>query len=317
MKVLIIASGNKNGKPGAVVQNQADTLKSSGIQIEFFLIKGKGLIGYLNNVYPLFKYLKKTEADVIHSHYSLSALAASFALLFSSNRPHVVSLMGSDAKIRGFIKALVKFWHKHFWKKTIVKSLQMQEDTGLKDALVIPNGVDLNKIEAIENELQNNFAKDDSKENTILFAADPSRESKNYPLAKSAMEKVFAKLNVIYNKSHEEILKAILDADVVLLTSRWEGSPNIIKEAMACNRPVVSTNVGDVGWLFGNEPGHFLTTFEAADVADKIQQALNFARQHSRTNGRKRILELGLDAQSVAKRLVEVYEEAVLERGRK
>lgn len=313
MKVLFVASGNKNGEPGAVVKNQADTLKKAGIQVDFYLIRGKGLKGYLRNVYPLCKYLKKAETGVIHSHYSLSALVTSMALFLGRKRPHVVSLMGSDAKIKGIIKTLVKICHTSLWDKTIVKSHQMAVESGLENTDVIPNGVDIKKIEAIDNNLKKSDTQGrvDQTKNTVLFAADPSRESKNYPLADKAVRRSSGKSKVIYDQPHETVLAELLKADVLLLTSRWEGSPNLVKEAMACNCPVVSTNVGDVEWLFGDEPGHFLTTFDPEDVAQKIDQALEFSRAHGRTQGRDRILALGLDAENVAERLVGVYGEAL------
>ena len=100
-------------------------------------------------------------------------------------------------------------------------------------------------------------------------------------------------------------------SDIVVLTSLREGSPNVIKEAMACNCPVVATDVGDIAWLFGNEPGHFLSGFDPQDVATKLNMALEFSEEYGRTSGRNRIIELGLDSESVARRIVGVYEEAM------
>lgn len=315
MKVLFVASGNKTGQPGAVVQNQAITLTDTGIEIEYFLIIGKGMNGYLKNVFPLIKHLKNNKYDVIHSHYSLTAFVTTLALWFIPGKTHIVSLMGSDTKLKGIFKRLVKLGSNTFWSKTIVKSRQMLEDSELKNAEIIPNGVDLQKIERIKRKLQSNeTSKNKTNQPVVLFAANPSRESKNFPLAEQAIKNISSELKVVYNLSHEEIIEELFKADVLLSTSLWEGSPNLIKEAMACNCPVVSTNVGDVEWLFENEPGCYLTTFESEDVAEKIKQALEFARTNSRSNGRKRILELKLDAESVAKRLVKVYEEAM--RGR-
>jgi glycosyltransferase involved in cell wall biosynthesis len=96
-------------------------------------------------------------------------------------------------------------------------------------------------------------------------------------------------------------------ADCLLLYSSSEGSPQLIKEAMACNCPVVSTDVGDVKWVIGETNGCYITSFETGDVAGKLIDALEFTRSLGRTNGRNRITALGLDSRSVALKLMEVY----------
>lgn len=313
MKVLFVASGNKNDKSGIVVRNQADSLLGEGLILDLYLIRGKGLTGYLRNVYPLYKKIKNENVDIIHSHYALSAMATTMAMFFISDKPHVVSLMGSDTRASGINRILIKFFCKFFWTAMIVKSKSMLSDAGIKNALIIPNGVDINKIKKIEIEsyIFQGPSLNNANKKTILFAADPARISKNFLLAKSAVVKTNCNLKVAYNKPHEEIIKEIIKSDLLILTSNWEGSPNIVKEAMACNCPVVATDVGDVRWLFGDEPGHFIASFDPEDVADKIKQALEFSEKHGRTNGRQRIIELGLDAETVAKRIVWIYEEVL------
>ena len=103
------------------------------------------------------------------------------------------------------------------------------------------------------------------------------------------------KLNLYYNA-----------VDCLIPTSKYEGSPNVIKEAMACNCPIVSTDVGDVKWVIGETEGCYICSFEPEDVAEKIQKALNFGK---RTNGRQRIMDLGLDSGSVAEKLHSLYRE--------
>lgn len=117
-----------------------------------------------------------------------------------------------------------------------------------------------------------------------------------------------AELKVHYGISQQDVPDILNKADVVLLTSKWEGSPNVVKEAMACNCPVVATNVGDVAWLFGDEPGYFLTGFDPVVVAEKIRMALAFADKEGKIRGRARIRKLGLDSETVARRVVDVYE---------
>ena len=75
MKILFIASGN-HGAPSPVIQNQGDALVSEGVIVDYFLIKGKGIKGYLRNVMPLRKYMKVHQYDAIHAHYSLSAFVS-------------------------------------------------------------------------------------------------------------------------------------------------------------------------------------------------------------------------------------------------
>ncbi|MFW5983504.1 MAG: glycosyltransferase, partial [bacterium] len=90
-----------------------------------------------------------------------------------------------------------------------------------------------------------------------------------------------------------------------------EGSPNVIKEAMACNKPIVSTNVGDVEWLFGNTEGCYLSDFNPENFAKQLEKAICFSETKGETKGRDRIIELKLDASSVAKKITEVYREVL------
>ena len=73
---------------------------------------------------------------------------------------------------------------------------------------------------------------------------------------------------------------------------------------MACNCPIVSTEVGDVRWVIGNTEGCYIASFEYEDFAKKIRMAINFAK---RTSGRERIIELDLDSEKVALQLIKVY----------
>jgi N-acetyl sugar amidotransferase len=76
---------------------------------------------------------------------------------------------------------------------------------------------------------------------------------------------------------------------------------------MACNCSIVSTDVGDVREIFGNMEGCYITSFEPEDVAEKIRMALDFVRNNGNTCGHQRIIELGLDSENIAKKLLEVY----------
>ena len=309
MKVLIVArSGNQTiFKP--VVQNQFDSISSdiSGIQFYVFPVVGTGILSYFKCIPNLFSILRNLKPDLIHAHYSFSGILASLTYMKSSI---VVSLMGSDVEGGRLRKILIFFFAKFFWKRIIVKSESLKTKTGLSSAIIIPNGVDINKFRPLDQEQckRKLLWKIDQKQ--ILFMADPSRQEKNYELALRSfniLNSPNTELKVVFDIEPNMVPLYINAADVIILTSLWEGSPNIIKEAMACNRPIVATKVGDIEWLFGNEAGHYLSEFTPEDMDNKLEQAISYAKIFKNTIGRKRIESLGLDSISISKRIEKVY----------
>lgn len=307
MKVLFVSSGNSVFGVSPIVQRQGLSLENEGIEIIYFRIQGKGLKGYLTNILPLNKFIRNTQPDLIHAHYSLSGFMAPLA----GASPLIVSLMGSDVKSSKPFKWLVLFFSHFFWKKTIVKSEDMKISLGIKKVEIIPNGINLAVFKYIE---KNNARQKLNWNNTkkhILFAANPKRPEKNFKLTQNAVNLLNEniELHTLTDIKPENVPEFMNAADVIVLSSLWEGSPNVIKEAMACSKPIVATNVGDIQWLFGYEPGHFISSFDACDMAEKIHNALLFSKQNERTKGRDRIMKLGLDAESVAKRIIKTYHE--------
>ena len=73
MKVLFVRSGNKKFGIAPIVFNQGESLKQNNIDIEYLIIKGKGLFGYLKNVPLIRSKINTNKYDLIHVHYSLYA----------------------------------------------------------------------------------------------------------------------------------------------------------------------------------------------------------------------------------------------------
>lgn len=306
MKILFVSSGNTLYGISPITRNQGLSIEKLGVEVIYFPIVGKGFRNYLNSLFKLRKHLRVKEYDLVHAHYSLAGIVAALA----ASKPLVVSLMGSDSKHGYISKLVIKFFTVFFWTKCIVKSIEMGNNLNIAKALIIPNGVDIMKFQPIPKVTAQNLIGWESDKIHILFGANKNRTEKNFSLAQSAINKLNNKNVVTHslNNIDPEIIPLWLSAsDVVLLTSLWEGSPNIIKEAMACSRPIVSTTVGDVEWLLGNVNGHFLTSFDPQDVSDKLNEALKFSANDEFTQGRDRILELGLDSKDVAQKLVSVY----------
>lgn len=308
MNVLFVSSGNSNSGINPIIQNQADSLKEIDVNIGHFTISGKGFRSYLNSVFLLRRFLKQNKYDLIHAHYSFSGIVASLAF---RKTPVIVSLMGSDIYQSKTGLLLVRIFTLFFWKQCIVKTQEMKNKVNLKRIEVIPNGVDLNKYKPQNKEKAIETIHWDNKKTHILFAANPDRFEKNVSLAKSAIEVLNEKQNIqlqyLKNIAQNDVPLFINASDIVILCSLWEGSPNVIKEAMACNRTIVTTKVGDVEWLMDSVEGCYIADTETIDYSEKLNRALIFAKEKRITNGRDRILNLGLDSESIAKRILIIY----------
>lgn len=290
------------------MKSQAESLKNKGIELTIFPIIGKGIWGYLKNIAPMKKQIEAIKPDIIHSHYSYCGIISSIA---SKKVPIVASLMGSDTHQSKFMKFIIKFFSDYRWSKTIVKSEDMKLRLDLKNAIVLPNGVDLDLFKPLDKkECRINLGwKLDHK--YILFAANPDRKEKNFALAQATMDRIkinSAELKIIYHIDHSQMPVYLNAANVLLLTSKWEGSPNIVKEAMACNIPVVATKVGDIEYLFGNTEGYYYTDPDPDKLAEKINYVLN---NDIKPNGRQRIIDLKLDSESIADKLIQLYQEVL------
>ena len=274
MKVLFVSRRKKNGDISPIVKNQVNSLRKAGVEPDIYMVEKGGIKGYRSFMKTFRKYLKNNPGyDIIHAHYSFTAFAVSLV----QRKNLVVSLMGSDVKAKGFYRLIIKVFNCLLWKGCIVKSEDMKRSSGIRNAVVIPNGVDFERFRPLDMTEARSRLNFDPGKRHILFAADPARAEKNYKLAEEAIRKVgleHLEIHHLVDIPNEEVPWYYNASDVVLLTSLWEGSPNVIKEATACNRPVVTTNVGDVDSYLPGIEGSAVTTYDPNDVAEKIREAL-------------------------------------------
>ena len=181
---------------------------------------------------------------------------------------------------------------------------------------VLPNGINLEVFKLLENrdELRSRFGWQ-PKEFVILFSIRRGNSKleavKNYPLAEEVIsilkadEKSSVRLEIISNKTHQQMNELFNAADCLLLTSLHEGSPNIVKEAMGCNLPIVSVNCGDIQERLISVENSFVSA--AYDANELAQLCLSVREASRRSNGRDVITTQGLDSLSVAESLLRLF----------
>jgi len=302
MKVLLVASFNK-GRFAPFIVEQSEALKRAGCEIDFLGLQGKGLLGYLKNLPLLKRRIDDFKPDVIHAHYGLSGLLANL----QRRVPVVVTYHGSDIndrKVLPFSKMAMRLsaWNVFVSKKT----LAIARPT--KSYSLLPCGIDLMDLQLTQRlEARQRLHLDKGKK-YVLFAGAFDNFVKNAPLAKDAvafLEDDNIELLELKGYTREEVTLLMCAADVFLMTSFNEGSPQVIKEALACGCPIVSVDVGDVGERIEGVDGCYLAkTHDATELAALLKEALLF---DGKTKGRDKIIADGLDNTQVATQLMDIY----------
>jgi teichuronic acid biosynthesis glycosyltransferase TuaC len=315
MKVLIVCSGNAPKEEQfdlkihqAFIYEQVQALTHFSIEFEYFFIRGKGLIGYFKHI-PILRNELKKHYELIHAHNGLCGLIANL----QKKIPVITTYHGSDINIRllrwiSYAAILLSF------QNIFVTESQYRKSIIKRKSNIVACGVDITEFQPFNKQKAIQVIALNGTKKYILFSSSFSNKIKNQSLAKTAL-KLLNIANVelleLKGKTRKEVSLLLNSCELLILTSFSEGSPQIIKEAMACNCPIVSTDVGDVREVIGNTEGCYITSFDPADVAEKIKLALEFSGSKGRTNGRQRIFELGLDAESIAKRIIEVYDKVL------
>ena len=323
MKILFVCSG-KQGDANPIIKNQGESLRRAGVELDYYIVRG-GAKGYLTNIKPLRKQIKEGGYDVVHAHFAFCGYTVNMATR-GLNIPVVVSLMGSDIWDHKWYPPVVRFAARR-WKAVIVKSAEMRNRVGIERAIVVPNGVNMERFnEKSKGKCQELLGWDEKKLH-VLFPARPFEARKNWPLASSAVE-VLNKQRVnseelIVNNNKEIELHAMVGvkneetpiwynaADAVVLPSFYEGSANAVKETLACNTPIVTTDMGDCRERIEGVKGSYVAkTFEVEEFAVLLGKALAFG---GKTDGRERLLKDGIADWQIAERIIKIYEKSMID----
>ncbi len=305
MKILVVCSGNYKDFNfeihQAFIADQIRVCKSIDRQICFdlFCVKGSGYKGYLQNLSKINRKVDQFKPDLIHAHGGHIGLLCCLQRI----KPVITTFHGSDinipknrvlSSIASILSAASIYVSAQLAVKCFFKS---------KRFFIIPCGVDFDVFSPIEKNRAKLELGINSSQNYILFSSSFENHVKNFTLASSALLLIpKTSIKEISGRTRQEVNLLINGAELLLMTSFTEGSPQIIKEAMACNCPIVATDVGDIREVVKGTKGCFLTGFDPKDVAEKIKLALAFK---GRTNGREKIAHL--DNRFIAQKIINVY----------
>jgi len=277
-------------------QNKA--LEKLGITFDYYLIEKGGIKGYLSHAIDFIRFLKKNKNsyDIIHAHGGHMGSLANI----QRKIPVVTSYHGSDINV--FINRIIALIGLIFSAKRIYVSQKLRRKVKLFSGEIIPCGVDFNLFNPQNKYVCRNELGLNPNQKVVFFGGQKERPVKNYKLAKIVCDLARVDMLVeLKGLSRPELVKMINACDCLLITSIKEGGPIIVKEALACNRPVVSVDVGDVKEITNHIPGTFVSDFDANTLAQNLTKSFEFDSIESREQIRH------LDNQVIAQKIYKVY----------
>ena len=311
MRVLLVHSGNAVGGDSSkytFVREQGEKLRKLGCDIAYYAVIGKGMRGYLRNVKPLRKKIQEFQPDIVHAHYGLCGMVAILAA--QKKVPVVITCHNGETLTKyGNIISSLAIRRADY---TICVAQHIYDKLYLKPKpyIIQPCGIDLKDLPLVDKAVAQKEMNLSPDKINILFGGSFSNARKNAPLAQAAIKRLedegIRGFNLIEMKgfNRQQVAMLLNGCDMLLLPTKSEGSPQVLKEAMACNCPIVATDVADIAYLLQGVANSYVTSFDPADVAEKIKLVIE---NNTRTNGRKRIDELKLDNPFVAATILEIY----------
>lgn len=318
LRVLIVTSewptpGDENRVP-FLVQN-VDFLRAAGVEVDVFHFRGtKSPANYLKARKRLRRTHNLASYDVVHGHFGQSGVVA-----WPTKTPLVMTFHGSDlqgmvnaegrySRASEILRSLSRYAARRAQANIVVSRRLLDFLPPLrKPAHVIPLGVDFERFSPSPRDEARKILDLPLNKRLVLFAANPQNGVKRFDLAQVAVEKLAApdvELITLSGQSHERVALFMNACDALILTSRHEGSPTVVKEALVCGLPVVSVNVGDVRERLSGIEGCALCEANPQALADGLDAVLKNLR---RLDARPQLQSL--DERLIAQQIIAVYRE--------
>ena len=304
---------------GTFIKTQVESLEEAGLQVEVIHPRpGRPApIRYISAALQVFFKTLTGRYDIVHGHYGLWCLAARLQW----TTPVIASFLGSDILRKASFDGRftrkdelvisISRWLSRHVDAVNVKSEEMKKALGGNNVIVYPDGIDFDLFRPIPRAEARATRDWEPDHYYILFGNNPKRVEKDFPLAQAAIERLRARgipaeLVVAHGMPQTHVVQYINASNAVILTSMYEGSPNIVKEAMACNVPVVATDVGDVSQVIGHTKGCNVCARNPDDLALGLAEAL---LHREPTTGRDDISHL--ERSVITRRIIMVYEQVM------
>ena len=269
MRILSVGSLGKDGRISPFRWDQGEALKKVGVDVDYFNVREGGFRGYIKAYFALKRFLKSRKYHIIHAHYGLSGMIS----VLQRKIPVVITFHGSDiwqrknrfiSRIASYLSAANIFISEALRKRA--KGFRK------KHSFIIPCGVDLQTFFPMDkNKVRDTLGWSHDKK-YILFTSSFDNPVKNYPLAKKVVEQLpGSELVELHGYTREEVNLLMNACDVLLVTSFFESGPLVVKEAMACNLPIVSTDVGDVKEVIKDTKNCFIVEKEIKKITEKVK----------------------------------------------
>jgi glycosyltransferase involved in cell wall biosynthesis len=307
--------------PGSMAPTarQIESIRKLGIEVDVVDMRGIPKLKYLQ-ILPKVHRLSR-EVDLIHAHFGYCG----WLTRTQWRKPIVMSFMGSDlygdtlASGRpGWFSSTVAACNRRFLARSvssiIVKSQHMSDLLSPLPTTIIPNGVDVATFVPIDKLHARQQLNWDPNKRYVLFPGDTQNPRKGFDLATKAVQQArsetqeVVEMVVLWGVSPEQVPLYMNACDVMLMVSHAEGSPNVVKEAMACNLPVIGVPVGDVHEVMADVPGYACCQRESDEIAHHLGHLL---KQPPDARGRQAIFAQKLDLPSVAHKVIRVYEQVL------
>ena len=315
MRILFVAPGPQNETHMPFVRREADALRALGHEVELHAFDNRSYASYPAEWRRLRAAVRRLKPDVVHAQFGkFNALLAAFA-----GAPLVITFRGTDINHntkyspgRSFLGIAASQLAAFFADGIVCVSHEIRSKvwaSAWRPTIVLPTGVDLALFQPMDRAEARRRLGYGPHERVVLFNAGRNPAVKDPQLAQAAVTQATLRVGkirfvVLDGSARPQDMPLYMNAgDALLVTSRTEGSPTVVQEAMACNLPVVSVDVGDVRErLEGVRGCKVIDSRDPAELGAALVETLKYSR---RSDGRAHAAPL--DVGIIAARLADFY----------